>query len=94
MGKRTWVFELEDGRHIVELEHGYWSGKRIIRVDGKLLEVSQKLLDTGSEHYFELNGHSCLLRIRISGFTPEYDLFLDGRLVAGAGERYPSVSAI
>ena len=85
------MFGLDDGRHVVELEHGYWSGKRVIRVDGKLLEVSRKLLDTGSEHYFELNGHPGLIRIRIiSGLIPEYELFLDGRLVAGVGEKYHS----
>jgi hypothetical protein len=85
MANKTWTFEVEDGRHVVELEHGYWSGKRIIRVDGKQLEVSRKFFDTGTEHRFEVSGHQCILRIRpgtLGGlFGFEFELFLDGRLI-------------
>lgn len=34
MARKVWTFELEDGSHSVELEHGYFSGERKIRVDG------------------------------------------------------------
>lgn len=34
MGKKVWEFTLEDGKHTVVLEHGYFSGKRVITVDG------------------------------------------------------------
>ena len=85
MANKTWIFELEDGRHVVEIEHGYWSGKRIIKVDGKQVEVSGKIIDTGSEHRFEISGHKCILRIRpgtLGGlFGFEFELFLDGRLI-------------
>ena len=33
----TWDVPLPDGVHNVEFEHGTTSGKRIIRVDGKVL---------------------------------------------------------
>ncbi len=81
MAKKTWTFELEDGHHVVELEHGYWFGKRIIRVDGKQLELSRKLFDTGTEHRFEVNKHKCILRIRSGLLGFNLELFLDGRLV-------------
>ena len=85
MANKTWTFQLEDGRHAVELEHGYWSGRRIIRVDGEQIEVSRKFLDAGTEHRFEISGHPGILRIRsgalggLLGF--DYELVVDGRLV-------------
>ncbi|MBC6430115.1 hypothetical protein FM036_04365 [Nostoc sp. HG1] len=85
METKVWTFNLSDGQHTVELDHGYWSGKRIIKVDGQLVEESQKLFDTGSEHRFDVNGNSCVLRIRpgtLGGLTGfEFELFVDGRLV-------------
>ena len=32
----TWTVSLPDGKHKVEFEHGTTSGKRVIRVDGKV----------------------------------------------------------
>jgi len=31
---RRWEFDLDDGRHVVEFDHGYFTGKRKITVDG------------------------------------------------------------
>jgi hypothetical protein len=51
MTPKTWQFELEDGKHKVELDHGFFSGKRIIRVDSNtILESSEPqhlVFDTG-----------------------------------------------
>lgn len=85
MDTKVWTFNLSDGQHEVELNHGYWSGKRLIKADGQIVEESQKLFDAGSEHRFDLSGHPCILRIRpgplggLAGF--EFELFVDGRLV-------------
>ena len=38
----TWDVPLPDGVHKVEFEHGTTSGKRIIRVDGKVLFILKK----------------------------------------------------
>ncbi|MEH1997116.1 hypothetical protein, partial [Nostoc sp.] len=61
------------------------SEKLLIKVDGQLVEESQKLFDTGSEHRFDVNGNSCILRIRpgaLGGLTGfEFELFVDGCLV-------------
>lgn len=85
MANKTWTFELEDGHHEVEIEHGYWSGKRVIKVDGRKVEESGKIIDTGSEHRFEVSAHQCILRVRpgtLGGlFGFEFELFLDGRLI-------------
>ena len=57
MAKKVWTFELEDGSHTVELEYGCFSGKRTIRLDGKMVKQgATKLFDTGSEHVFEIRG--------------------------------------
>lgn len=85
MAKKEWIFELEDGQHTVELEHSYFSGKRVIRVDGNLLESSTKvqhaLIDTGSEHKFNIGTHPCVVTISSNGITFKYDLIIDGRSV-------------
>ena len=66
MGKKVWTFTLKDGNHTVELEHGYFSGKRIINVDG--VEVERRPAtwgsDEGSDEHFQVAGVSCVLKIR------------------------------
>ena len=81
MAKKIWRFELGDGEHTVELEHGYWSGKRVIRVDGERLERTRRLVDSGSQHAFEIDGHPCAVHIRTNGITFTYDLVVGGRSV-------------
>ena len=81
MAKKVWVFRLEDGNHTVELEHGHWSGKRKIIVDGVPLESSRKIIDRGSVHHFQVSGSPCVLHIESGGFTFRYNLYVDGKLV-------------
>ena len=35
----TWNILIADGKHKIEFEHGTTSGKRVIRVDGKVYEL-------------------------------------------------------
>ena len=79
MAEKTWTFDLEDGSHTVELEHGTISGKRVIRVDGEVVEESTQLIDMGSIHPFEINAHRGSVVIRTNGITFSYDAVLDGR---------------
>ncbi len=81
MTQKSWIVEAPDGRHVVELEHGYWSGKRVIKVDGVVIEQGGKLLDTGSEHRFQIGDQPCVLRIKNRMFHFEFELFVDGKLV-------------
>ena len=84
MAKKVWTFKLEDGNHVVELEHGYWSGKRDIIVDGVPLESSSKIWDTGSVHHFKVSGVPCVLRIKGGVISFKYDLYVDEKLVNAA----------
>lgn len=78
MTTKTWNFDLDGFKHTVVLEHGYFSGKRKIRVDGTLVEESKKLFDMGSDHVFTVAGHSCSIHIRTNWVTFFYDLAIDG----------------
>lgn len=78
MTTKTWNFELDGFKHTVVLEHGYFSGKRKIRVDGKMVEESKKLFDMGSDHIFAVAGHTCSIHIRTNWVTFYYDFAIDG----------------
>ena len=84
MTQKIWQFELEDGKHKVELDHGFYSGKRNIRVDGNPILNSFKLrhlvFDTGGMYEFNINSHPCAVIIRLNdGMTSfSYDLAVDG----------------
>jgi hypothetical protein len=79
--KKTWTIEVDGRRHSVELRHGVWSGQRAVILDGNTIEESGQLFDTGSEHRFEVEGHPCILKIRSSVLSFDYELYLDGKLV-------------
>ncbi len=79
--KKTWAIDVDGHRHTIELRHGVWSGQRAIVLDGNTIEESGKLLDTGSEHRFDVDGHPCILKIRSSGFAFDYEFYVDGKLV-------------
>ena len=81
MARKVWRFKLADGQHTVELDHGYWSGKREITVDGVPLESSSKIWDTGSVHHFEVSGTPCVLHIKGKALSFDYKLYVNGKLV-------------
>ena len=87
MVKKVWTFTLKDGNHTVELEHGIFSSKRIITVDGveirrspAKIELNPYAMDWhfGSDHHFRVAGVLCLLKIRVDwrflGFKYKYEL--------------------
>ena len=81
MAKKVWVFEVKGERHIVELEHGFWSGKRDIVVDGVPFYSGSKFYDTGSVHSFNISGVPCVLRIKVPAFGVSYELYVDGKRI-------------
>lgn len=74
----AWQLDTERGSRMIELEHGYWSGNRVISVDGREVFRARKLFDTGSDHAFTVESHECVVRIRTNGLTFKYQLFVDG----------------
>lgn len=78
-------------RYTVELEHGFWSGKRAISVNGREVIRERRMFgfDMGSQHGFDVDGHAALLRIRTSGVTYAYDLYVDGIAIAPQGTTIP-----
>lgn len=78
MAKKIWIIKLDDVEHKIELEHGSVSGKRIIYLDGKVIEyIRYNIFDKGSKHYFIINNHRCVVLIN-SEFKFSYDLIIDG----------------
>jgi len=80
MAKRTWEFRLEDGAHVVHLKHGFITGRKAIRVDGKLLPLpgSTQFCDMGGDYPFQMAEHLVVVHIRTNGLTFSYDLTIDG----------------
>lgn len=101
MAHRRWTLKLDDGVHVVELEHRYWSGRRKILLDGQLvLESGPRTLDDGGSHH-ELSLasargkiHDVKIHIRTNGLWFTYKLLLDDQELhpdaAGAGPRLPA----
>ncbi|WP_373529997.1 hypothetical protein [Nostoc sp.] len=79
MAERTWTFELDDHRHVVEIEHGGPLGTRVIQVDGQMVEDSSKFWDTGSSYPFTIGEHECVLTIERQLINYQYRLSVDGR---------------
>jgi hypothetical protein len=88
MTTKRWDFRDEDlRRYSVDLEHGFWSGKRLITLNGREVFRGKKMFgfDPGSEHGFEIDGHAALLRIRSRGVGYAYELYVDGIAIAPQG---------
>jgi hypothetical protein len=87
---KRWDFRDEDlRRYTVVLEHGTFSGKRVITLNGREVFRGQQLIDTGSEHRFDFEGHSGVLRVRNAGLRFEFDLLVDGNPVPPQGATIP-----
>lgn len=80
MAKKVWIIELDDEKHKIELEHGYFLGKRMIYLDGKLIEYrGYSLADSGSKNYFNINSHQLIVLITCGfKFSYSFDLIIDG----------------
>ena len=81
MVKRNWTFRLEDGEHRVDIDHSWWTGKRIVFADGKPVAEESKLLDLMTDYRFKIGGHKGLLTVRSNGFIYVYDFGIDGKSV-------------
>lgn len=94
MTTKRWDFRDEDlRRYTVELEHGFWSGKRVITVNGREVLRAKKIFgfDPGSEHGFDVDGHAGLLRIRSQALGYAFELYVDGVAIAPQGTTIPGL---
>src|SRR5437763_1386661 len=68
MRRHFWRFEADDGVHVVELVHGFWSGSRDLFLDGmRIVHVPHLILDFGSEYDFTVCGRQCSAQIKYFG---------------------------
>ncbi len=79
----NWRIDVDGRTHEVHLEHGTWSGKREVTVEGAVLVDESKWFDTGSSHAFDIGGHTAEVRIQVThaGFAHASALFVDGSFV-------------
>ena len=91
MAKRRWEISLPDGRHSVELEHGYFTGRRKLTVDGVTTTQSGGALrDQSGMFPFRVGNSVAQLRIATNGLRYDYDVVVDGRSVTtGRPATYP-----
>ena len=82
MSRHRWEFDLEDGRHIVEFQQGYFLGNRKITVDGaKTTERGRPFMDHSGQYPIRLEGHGAAVWVTTNGFTYAFDLVVDGKSV-------------
>jgi len=84
MAYKKWEVELEEQKHWVELWHGYVTGRREVKLDGKVLpefNVKTNLIDFGADLPFKVGNHDCAVVIRTKnlGLRYAYDLLVDGK---------------
>jgi len=85
--EKGWDLVLEENNHCIELKHDWFLGKRIISLDGKVIEYKKyNLFDRGSKHSFNVGNHNCIITIVVNGFSFKYDLIVDN-ISLETGER-------
>src|SRR5918911_500932 len=85
MPRRMWSARIDGVEHKIELEHGIWSGRRRVVVDGWEVHDSTRPFDLGGDVPFVVAGHQGLLRIAPRSLGYVYAIALDGLWVNGGG---------
>src|SRR5437764_1480995 len=83
MAKRTWILKLEDGDHIVHLDHNYWSTRRIITLDNRVIDDETPINNLRHEYEFGCAGHAYKVTVGRSYLvlTVSYTLTVDGIII-------------
>ena len=77
----SWSIYVDGQSYSINLDHGIFSGKRIIQVNSATVHEDSKLFDVGtSEHIFQVNSHDCKITIRSVASGVTYNLYVDGNL--------------
>jgi len=61
MAINEWKIELDNETYRIILEHGYWSGKRIIHINGRVVLEDKRLVDAGDLYSMNIKGHECII---------------------------------
>ena len=85
MPRRTWTARIDGVDHRIELDHGIWSGRRRVVVDGWQVHETNQLFDLGGDVTFAISGHQGMLRIVPRSLGYLYAIALDGLWVNGGG---------
>jgi hypothetical protein len=79
MARRVWDVLLHNRTHRIKFEHGYFTGRCQLAVDGEPIPVRPHgVIDLGGEHPFEIDGVPCEVVITSNGLTFQYHLVVDG----------------
>ena len=73
----VWEVSLADGIHVIEFEHGTTSGKRILRVDRKVILKNDWMFKLVGTETIKVGKNQTLCTIHIEpvgGFTYQYSL--------------------
>lgn len=89
MPKKTWTVDLDGTTHVVALDHGFFSGKRSIYVDNRLVDQGTKSLDMGGDYDFRIGKRRGTITMRSNLLTFNYDLFIDDKSVTTGRELQP-----
>jgi hypothetical protein len=98
IGSQRWEVDVDGTRHEVVVDHGYFSARRTIMVDGvPVVDIRPSLFNavrfwnTATEHAFRVDSHDAVVRIdpTIDNMTYKKFLFIDGRDVAGGASHTP-----
>jgi hypothetical protein len=81
----VWSARIDGVDHKIELDHGIWSGRRRLVVDGWEVHDTTRLFDLGGDVKFAIAGHQGLLRIAPRSLGYVYAIALDGLWVNGGG---------
>lgn len=98
MGSQLWEVDVEGKRHEIVVNHGYFSARRSVLLDGvPVIDIrpdpfnAVRFWNTATEHTFRIDGHEAVVRIdpTIDNMTYKKFLFIDGRDVDGGANRTP-----
>jgi len=80
MAIKEWNIKLGNEKYKIDLDHGYFSGKRIIYINNRKVLDDKRLLDIGDLYAFNINEHECIISIKVGNLLPTftYDLIVDG----------------
>src|SRR6266540_5903905 len=85
MAKKDWSIDVDGKSHHVEVEHGYWSGATVLRVEGRTILRAAPGFGGFADHWWGQSEHSTNfggheLRLRVTpNISYSFDLIVDCR---------------